>query len=204
MLIQIQTFSAVCDNKGTLSDASDDVYHITLLVGNNLNIAGSFTLTGTNGFSNQLQAQYHYTFDLPAIGARLPFTDQYRQARTASRVIGPLNSCSTDCVASLEITQPQLNGNTPSDPNDDFYEMSFRATALNGSTTNMYILFVDNVPKGNYMYGITYSINIAATNLLATAGPGCRRRTVSIVKTLVHSTNCSLSLFESHCRICQL
>ncbi|MBK7219878.1 MAG: hypothetical protein IPH94_00640 [Saprospiraceae bacterium] len=42
LLIQIQTFSAVCDNKGTLSDASDDVYHITLLVGNNPQHSGQF------------------------------------------------------------------------------------------------------------------------------------------------------------------
>jgi hypothetical protein len=170
LLIQIQTFSAVCDNKGTLSDASDDVYHITLLVGNNLNVTGSFTLTGSNGFSNQYNYNTNYTFDLPANGATITFTltDTDRSC-TASRIIGPLNSCSTDCVASLEIISLNCNGNnTPSDPNDDFYEMSFRATALNGSTTNMYILFVDNVPKGNYMYGITYSINIAATNLLAT------------------------------------
>lgn len=170
LLIQIQTFSAVCDNKGTLSDASDDVYHITLLVGNNLNVAGSFTLTGSNGFSNQYNYNTNYTFDLPANGATVTFTltDTDRSC-TASRTIGPLNSCSTDCVASLEIISLNCNGNnTPSDPNDDFYEMSFRATALNGSTTNTYILFVDNVPKGNYMYGITYSINIAATNLLAT------------------------------------
>lgn len=208
LLIQIQTFSAVCDNKGTLSDPADDVYHITLLVGNNLNAAGSFQLTGSNGFTGQYNYNTTYNFDLPANGATITFTltDVVRSC-TANRTIGPLNSCSTNCVADLEIISLNCNGNgTPSDPNDDFYELSFRATALNGSTTNMYILSVDNVPKGNYMYGITYNLNIAATNQLATirvtdaedtqcatskdVGPLNNCSNQCILNALVESVNC--------------
>ncbi|MFN8320900.1 MAG: gliding motility-associated C-terminal domain-containing protein [Saprospiraceae bacterium] len=208
LLIQIQTFSAVCDNKGTLSDPADDVYHITLLVGNNLNVAGSFQLVGTNGFTGQYNYNTTYNFDLPANGATITFTlTDVVRACTANRTIGPLNSCSTNCVADLEIISLNCNGNgTPSDPNDDFYELSFRATALNGAATNMYILSVDNVPKGNYMYGITYNINIAATNQLATVrvtdaedvqcstskdiGPLNNCSNQCILNALVESVNC--------------
>ena len=92
-----------------------------------------------------------------------------------------------------EIISLNCNGNgTPSDPNDDFYELSFRATALNGATTNMYILSVDNVPKGNYMYGITYNINIAATNQLATVrGDRCRGCAVLYKQRYWPLNNCS-------------
>ena len=71
LLIQIQTFSAVCDNKGTLSDPADDVYHITLLVGNNLNVAGSFQLVGTNGFTGQYNYIPPIILTCPPMGLQL-------------------------------------------------------------------------------------------------------------------------------------
>ncbi|MBK8701335.1 MAG: gliding motility-associated C-terminal domain-containing protein [Saprospiraceae bacterium] len=170
LLIQIQNFTAVCDNKGTLSDPTDDVYKITLLVGNNLNVSGSFRLDGSNGYTANYTYNVAHTFDLPANGVTITFTlTDLAFNCTATRVIGPLNSCSTDCVADLNIVSYTCNGyGTPSDPGDDFYELVFNATALNGAANNMYVLFVDNVPQGSFTYGTTYTRNIPATNQLST------------------------------------
>jgi hypothetical protein len=169
LLILIKTFKFECDNKGTLSDPTDDIYKITLRVENNLNAGGNYSVTGTNGFSNTYAYNTDINFNLPASGTTIDFTikDVIRGC-TASRSIGPLTTCSTTCIADLKVISLECNGNnTPSNPSDDYYIFKFSASSVNGASNNQYNLSVDNVLKGLFTYGVENTINIPATNSLA-------------------------------------
>ena len=168
LIVIISYFQAECDNKNTLSDPNDDIYHLKLYVVNNLNLAGSYNLSGTNGYNtNHAYADTIY-LDLAANGSTVQFTvtDLLRNC-SVQRSVGPLTSCSTTCTMALNILSYTCDDNgSPANPSDDIYNVVFNANAVNGSPTNNFILFVNNVLKGSYAYGVNNNVVLPANNII--------------------------------------
>jgi len=80
-----------------------------------------------------------------------------------------LISCSTDCEINIDpIVYTCFDNNTPTDPSDDFVELVVNASAVNGSTTEMYNLYANGVLEGIFMYGSPETITLPAQNQTVT------------------------------------
>lgn len=164
MIVNITTLDFTCSNNGTLSDPNDDVYTITINAQNSLGINGNYVVTANGNQYGTFPYNVNSTFNLPANGATIEInvSDASRNC-SAKRTIGPLISCSTDCIASLNIISNECNNNgTPTNPADDYYIISFNATAQNGSSTNDYLIYVGTTLKGKYNYGQNSSFTTPA------------------------------------------
>ncbi|MEM8906361.1 MAG: SprB repeat-containing protein, partial [Bacteroidota bacterium] len=199
--IQPGSLEVLCDNNGTASDATDDFYVFTFTLSNNQNNTGTYQLsdgTDTWGPFNYGELQ---TLNFPAMGQtlNLVFTDN-NQACTFDQSIGPLNSCSTDCLLNInELDLTCLDNGTASDPSDDFYEVTLNVSAINGSITNTYDVLINGLPSFTYLYGTSNTFPLPAdgsTPLLAIVDsddPQCQE-TPSIVPLVPCSDACLLQI----------
>ena len=168
--LTIQDFE--CFDNGTATDITDDFYE--------------FTLSGTliNGSSNSsfqlfingiLEDTYTYaeeiSLTLPADGViyTLMMQDVDDSSCTSEVLTDELVSCSTDCeIVSEELTYQCFDNGTPTDPTDDFIEVTVNASATNGSTTGMYNLYFDGVLEGIFSYGAPHTFSLPANDQVVT------------------------------------
>ena len=164
--IIVKTFSVVCNNNGTSSDSGDDFYTLTFLIENTIGKQGNFKLIGDNGYSGVFSYYSPHTINITALDQTVNFTIQDEANGCSSqRIVGPLTPCSTDCIITLtEIMNVCNDNNTSTNPADDYHTVTLKASAINGSTTGTFNLFIDNVLKGGYTYLSMVSINILADN----------------------------------------
>ncbi len=102
--------------------------------------------------------------NLPADGSQvtLVFIDN-TSACQIEQIVGPLNSCSTNCQIEFDVLDIVCDGNgTNSDPSDDFYTITISASAVNGSTNNTYNVLIDGVLQFNYTYETQESFTLPA------------------------------------------
>lgn len=135
--IILTEFTAVCDPNGTDTDASDDQYVITFTVNNNNTDAGTFSIT--DDLANNY-GPFNYgienTFTIDAqdgLTLNYTFMDTDRSC-SVDIPVGPLNSCSSTCsIMSSDLVIECNDNGTTSDPDDDVYNISFSASAVNGA-----------------------------------------------------------------------
>jgi hypothetical protein len=169
--IELTQLSKVCNNNNTKLDATDDFYTVTIN-------AAALNAPGPSNrfrvFVNGVEVDdFAYlvggTFVVPADGTdkTIEIRDFDNAACTDSGLTGELISCSTDCQVTINnLVYTCDNNNTPSDDSDDFYNVSFLATAINGSPTGRFRLSINNVFLNEFTYGFTHSITLPANGAI--------------------------------------
>ncbi|MBK7342225.1 MAG: gliding motility-associated C-terminal domain-containing protein [Saprospiraceae bacterium] len=170
--LTISSFTVVCNNNNTPSDATDDFYTITFTLTNNQANAGTFSVTGPGVNQGPYTYGQSHNFTLPANGQSLTltFTDAIKGCPVTQQ-IGPLNSCSTDCQITITtLTKICNDAGTNSDPVDDYYVFTVNATAVNAGPSNSFIVVIGGNNYGPFTYGTGGTFNIPAngTNPVAT------------------------------------
>ena len=154
--------SPLCDNNGTSSDATDDFYTITFNLSNSTGATNTFRIffqgaeLGVYGYNSDIE------LNVPADGSvrQYEFIDDVTGCRTTAD-IGPLNPCSTDCELTIENFSVQcFDAGTESDESDDYYEVTFSVSALNGSAR--FKVFVDGIEENEYTYGTSVTLRLDA------------------------------------------
>ncbi|MEL6635514.1 MAG: gliding motility-associated C-terminal domain-containing protein [Bacteroidota bacterium] len=169
MELVLATLDLVCDDNGTPSDATDDFYSITILVTNSNNPGGTCTITTEEGELTTLTYGVASVVTLPANGQTLTFDivdDQF--GCSISQVVGPFNSCSTDC----ELTIDQLDltcsdAGTDTDPTDDFYIIDLNVSAINGAASNLYNVLLNGTLSYTFTYGNAETFSLPADGATA-------------------------------------
>ncbi|MEZ5031388.1 MAG: gliding motility-associated C-terminal domain-containing protein [Saprospiraceae bacterium] len=163
--LNLDNFEVVCDNKGTLSDATDDVYVITFTVSNSQANAGTFTVTGTGVNEGPFTYGTSHSFTIPANGQSLTLTfGDAVKGCSVSEPIGPLDPCSTNCLLTITaLTKVCNDGGTNYDPSDDFYTFTVNATALNAGASGTFIVVISGNTYGPFDYGTGGTFNVPAT-----------------------------------------
>jgi hypothetical protein len=163
--LTLDEYQLNCDNKGTLSDATDDDYIFSFNVANNLGVTNEFILFIDNVEVGRYTYGSLHTITLPADGATIQVLFQdVETGCSINRIGGPLNPCSTTCVLTIDDLTFTCNDNgTDDNPADDFYEVIINVSSVNGSAANTYSLFVDGVLRGAGMYGEDFTFNMPAS-----------------------------------------
>ena len=166
--LAVTGFTAVCNNNGTSTDDTDDFYTINFTVNHNQNNAGTFTLL-VNGMAvgTYTYGTMHSYGPVPAGGAvvNVIFRDDEYNCEL-SRQTAPLISCSSDCMVTITEFNLTCNDNgTPTNPNDDTYTLFVNATAVNGGTSNTFILLINGDIRGSFPYGVGGTIILNANGL---------------------------------------
>jgi gliding motility-associated-like protein len=161
----VDAFVLDCDNKGTLSDATDDDYQMSFNIHNNLNFVGQYILFIDNVEIGRYDYESLNSIILPADGSTIDirFEDELTGC-SVSRLGGPLNPCSTTCVLTIDNLIFDCDNNGSDDnPLDDFYNVTINVSSINGSAANTYSLYVDGVLRGAGTYGVDFSFIVNAT-----------------------------------------
>ena len=120
------------------------------------------------------------------------------------QAVGPLVSCSSDCVISLDQLDYTCSDNgTPADPSDDFYTININASSINGSLNNTYNVLLDNILTYNFPYDVTSTFtlpgngNSPLVTIVDNQSAGCE--TSQVIGPLVTCSNdCILNAFVSN------
>ena len=164
--------SIVCDDNGTPSDVSDDQSTITLTISSN--IPGIQANLSINGVSEGLfDVNTPLTFVRSSDGSEMTVSATATVGvctdTTDEIVIGTLNTCSPECLLMLVDYENSCNNNgTESDAGDDFYEFTVLASAMNGSASGTYEIWVNNTLAQTFTYGTTASFTLPANGLVTT------------------------------------
>lgn len=169
LILTIGSFQSVCNNNGTDTDPGDDVYTVNFTINHNQGNSGQFTLSdGTNSLGNFNYGEAQM-ITIPAMSQSLTltFTD-IATGCLVTRNIGPLNPCSTNCLITAETFEYTCNNNgTDTDGSDDYYTVTLSATAVNGSATNTYNVWVNGILLYNFIYGESSTFQINAGGNIA-------------------------------------
>jgi len=185
--LSFESFVWNCNDGGTNTDPSDDFYEVAFTVQSSVpNASNMFELN----ISGLVQGNFAYgvanSIMLPADMSSpiLTFTDIENACEIAQN-IGPLNPCSTNCVLTAEMLEYICNGNgTPTDPTDDFYDVTILANAVNGSSINRYNVSINGVITFSFEYGIASTFTLPADGNITTM-------------TLIDSEDLACSINES-------
>ena len=161
-----------CDDNSTATNIDDDFYNFvllgTLLNGDN---NSSFELFVDGVLENSYSYGELINITLPADNSVHTFliVDTDDPNCTSEIETIALVSCSTDCeIIADGILYSCFDNGTPTDPSDDFIEMTINASAINGSTTNMYNLYFDGVLEGIFIYGNAETFTVPAQGQIIT------------------------------------
>jgi len=154
-VLNFDQFNLVCDNKGTKSIETDDVYNLTLRITNTT--AANNPIVVRYGTTNLGTFTYNTVINLtlPSDGTSgvLEIEDTVTGCKT-TRPIGPLTPCSTECeIIPSGVSFVCNNNNTDSDSSDDKYVISFNTSSLNSGATGKFTLLVNGIIIGTYDYG---------------------------------------------------
>lgn len=163
--LSLVTFEVVCDPNGTFSDETDDSYTITFSVENTLGLPGTYTVNdGTTDWGSFPYGSIQ-TWTVPANGQSFQvtfFDDTF--GCNLSQAVGPLNSCSSDCLISIdELTFTCNDNSTDTNPEDDFYDFNLTVSASNGSAAGTFVLLIDGNVTNVFDYGSPVQFTLPAT-----------------------------------------
>jgi len=169
LALSINDFLSVCDANGTASNSDDDTYTITFSVTNQLGIAGNVSIVINGADAGSFEYGEVISLSQMADGdVRDIAVVDLVTGCSASITSDPLVPCSTDCdVVADPIIYDCQDNDTPTDPSDDYYQVSFNATAVNGSSNNTFNLSVDGTTVGTFMYGQGGMVELPANGLTA-------------------------------------
>ena len=162
--INASVSGVICDDNGTPTDPSDDLYTFNLLV-TGQNTGGTWQ-NSTGQFSGSYgQVETFGPFPISGGGFSLELTDIITSTCMAMAEITAPATCSGDCDISLSSFSSNCNDNgTLTDPSDDFYEISLEALAVNPGPSGLFEVYVDNVLQNNYAYTNTATFTLPANS----------------------------------------
>lgn len=201
--LSINGFAQFCNDNGTKTNVNDDVYSISWTIVNNKNNTGTYRVLengvdiGTYAY-NQLVSftrmangqVYTYVFEDVANGCSTTVTSN------------PLAPCSTDCEVIInQLTEMCNDNNTPSNPADDTYTITFSADKVNNPSSTSFNVLVNGNFVGNFTYNNVHTITLLADG----SSPGITLRdalnllceTSLTVGPLVHCSNqCAIEITQ--------
>ena len=169
-VLSVSSYTLVCDNNGTATISTDDIYQVTFTIANTINVTNQYEVFFNNVSHGLFSYNVSSSFTLPAngMGGLLEFVDVVTGCKT-TRVVGNLVPCSTDCeILFTGLSVVCSDNSTESDGTDDFYTISLTAQASNGSNTNTYNILVNDVIVGTYSYGTLISFTLPADGQVPT------------------------------------
>ncbi|MFT4535450.1 MAG: gliding motility-associated-like protein, partial [Saprospiraceae bacterium] len=194
-----------CFDNDTPTDPSDDYIEITV---NASATNGSTTNMYNLYFDGVLEGIFTYgeaqTFTLPADGqvVMLRFQDSQDLQCDLEVETSQLSPCSDGCLIGLNVINVEcFNNGTPTDINDDYYEITIEGEVLNGTPSPNFGIVVDNVPQGNSPYGVNYIVTITADGLthvieiIDENDASCSASYISDALTSC-STDCEIAILE--------
>jgi len=201
--IILEDITYTCFDNGTPTDPSDD--YIEMVV-NASAINGATNSMYNLYFDGVLEGIFTYgtaeTFTVPAEGQTITVRIQDSQdlqcdLEEVTEILGP---CSDGCLIDVNIVNIEcFNNNTPTDVNDDYYEITIQGIVLNGMPSSNFDILVDNVLQGNASYGDSYVLNVPADNMSHTISifdgddPTCSASLFTTILTSC-STDCEISV----------
>ena len=167
-LVELAIANQECFDNNTATNIDDDFYEFELI---------ATLLNGANNTSYELyvdgvlQDVFSYgeivniTLDADGNDHSFSIVDTNDPNCTYEISTGLLISCSTDCeIIPDEIIYQCFDNGTPTDPSDDFYEITINAQAVNGATNNVYNFYVNGLINGTFEYGVSETITLPANN----------------------------------------
>jgi uncharacterized repeat protein (TIGR01451 family) len=142
-----------CDDNGTPSDPSDDVYTATIQVNAN-NPAGDTWVASTGATGSYGETFTTISFPISGGDVTITFTDQADPSCGGSLTVTPPATCSDACdITSAQAVNVECSDNgTPSDPSDDTFTFEVIVTGVNTSAT-----WTDNLGNtGTYGVLVSY------------------------------------------------
>jgi len=142
-ILTVNSSNISCDDAGTGTDPADDTYTITIDAsvaggGTMFDVLNGVTVIGTYAYATGA------SFTLPADGSTVTLTlvDGLDGSCTTTLDVGPLEPCSNDCELTITDATGTCNDmGTTTNPDDDTYNITVNATAINGSSSNQFIVF---------------------------------------------------------------
>ena len=160
--INASVSGVICDDNGTPTDPSDDLYTFNLLL-TGQNTGGGWESSNGQFLGSYGQVETFGPFPIAGGGFNLELVDLVTTTCTAMAQVSPPETCSGDCDISLDGLTSNCNDNgTITDPSDDFYQISLGATVVNPGPSGMYEVYVDNVLQNSYTYSNTATFNLPA------------------------------------------
>ncbi len=194
--ISANSTSPVCNDNGTPSDPSDDVFSFDLTITGN-NTGSGWTATDPNSTAGS----YNATTSLGPYsisGGDLTFSviDNIDGSCTDNVNITAPATCSDECDISAIFTNVQCNSNgTPSDDTDDTY--TFEVTVTGSNTGSDWAANDPNGTTGGYNTSVTFGpYNISDGDLVITITDdvdGSCTTLINVVAPSTCSSTCSIS-----------
>jgi len=166
-LIELSIQTAECFDNNTATNINDDFYEFTL-VGTLLNGATNteyeLFIDGESDGVYSYDELVNITLNADNLTHILRIIDTSDPACTFEVETETLLSCSTDCeIVAQDILYACFDNGTPTDPSDDFYELTVNASAINGATTNAYNLYINDVLEGIFTYETNQVVTVPAS-----------------------------------------
>ncbi len=167
--IVAEDISYTCFDNNTPTDPTDDYFE---LVVNASAINGATTNMYNLYIDGILEGIFTYntpvTLTIPAENqtVTLRFQDSQDLQCDLEVVTETLTPCSDGCLIDLNVLNVEcFNNGTPTDVNDDYYEITIEGEILNGMPSASFEVFVDNVSQGSSNYGENFVVTIPADDL---------------------------------------
>ncbi|NNF36336.1 MAG: T9SS type B sorting domain-containing protein, partial [Saprospiraceae bacterium] len=167
-ILTLDINSVTCNNNNTPSDPSDDFYTVVFNADAVLGGSSNTYEVQVNGTSEGI---FTYglggTITIPADGQSVQISAYDSDDNSCWDLvdIGILDSCSDECLLSVEYFNTDCNDNgTETDPSDDFYTISFRSSVLNGGAVGQFVLLIDGSSQGTFDYDEDHEISMDANN----------------------------------------
>ncbi|MEZ4911530.1 MAG: hypothetical protein R2774_11805 [Saprospiraceae bacterium] len=151
----LNTAQWLCFDNNTPTINTDDTYQIKLNVSNTTNNISQIQVYEGTVLIGTYDYNVDIIFNLNADDNTHSFRiiDIMTGCETTTDV-GPLISCSTDCDITVIDPIFACNDNgTESLESDDYYDLTFNTSVLNGSASNSFDLYINNIKIGTYTYG---------------------------------------------------
>ena len=163
--VDLSIISVDCDDNDTDTDPSDDFY-IIQFSGSTSGPGTMYELFGDGSSLGTFTYDAMHSVQVPASGMSLllEMIDAGSGCSDEATTIN-LVSCSSNCEITIEqFTQDCDDNGTPTDPTDDTYTIVLIATAVNGSSTNLYDVLFDGMVFNTYSYGVAanFTVNVSS------------------------------------------
>ena len=171
-LIELVIVDSDCFDNGTATNIDDDFYEFDLrgvLLNGDNNSEFELFIDGNSEGTFSYGELINVTISADNQIHTIQIVDTTDPSCVFELDTEELVSCSTDCEINVDFLNSDCFDNgTPTDPSDDFIELSINISAVNGSTTEMFNFYVNGVLEGIYMYGTLEVITLPAQDQTVT------------------------------------
>ena len=150
---------ATCKDNGTDTDAGDDTFDAIIKISAQNSSSLTYTIEGISGTFEYGKEYNLGTFKITDGDKTFNIVDGNTKCAKSIKIKAP-KSCSSTCKLSIENFASACNNtNTPLDPNDDTYDISFTIKQVNGSVLG-FDIFVDGnaFASGEYNKKVNFKL----------------------------------------------